>query len=517
MKTILLVDDDSLARIGIKSMVDFSTHGYTIIGEADNGQKALQMIEASPPDIVLCDVKMPGLDGVQLLDAVRSEGIHSSFIMLSSHDDFQYVKEALVNGATDYILKMNISEEVILQALSKATGGVHQTISPTGTTIERQIRALLFDPSRLTVDKDKVGELLGLKNAPYCSIIVKVLASSDAVFTDSDFQRLEGPTRNVCEEIVQGIHGARTFFLGGRTYLLVVPLELNQLEMQEFRTFLDSLFTQMEQMFHFVLNAAPAIGVSSVHTTGSEFRRSLVEGQKASQEAIVNNCRHTFYQDIIYQDKDDGSSVALERQVAVLQEALCSLNRERIDDAFFQFRRTVSSGEVVSMGRIRGLGYMLLYVVNNFLSFVDIGNTESDFEHALLSIATQEDFLVWVSRIHSQLVGLLESSEGTLKQITNAKAYIQQYHADEKLTLESVASEVGLSPTYFSKVFYQATGSKFIDYLTQVRIEHAQQLLRTSNYKVLAIAQMVGYSNTTYFSFLFKKKTGKTPQEYRQV
>lgn len=120
MTSVLIVDDEMLARVGLKSIIDWETHGYRLVGEADNGEKALTMIERTHPDIVLTDAKMPVMDGVALVEECSRRGLSTRFIVLSAYGDYDYVRGALKNGAVDYLLKLELEPEALLSALRKA-------------------------------------------------------------------------------------------------------------------------------------------------------------------------------------------------------------------------------------------------------------------------------------------------------------------------------------------------------------------------------------------------------------
>ncbi len=165
---------------------------------------------------------------------------------------------------------------------------------------------------------------------------------------------------------------------------------------------------------------------------------------------------------------------------------------------------------------------MLFLTVNSFAQSVNIapeliwnqGNEKNSGEEQILLLSNREEYLIWCRNLYKNIRALFSPADKKIKIIIDAKTYINRHYA-ENITLESVSAETGVSPTYFSKLFSKITGTKFIDFVTQVRIAHAKELLRNSQYKIFAVAEMTGYDNTTYFSYLFKKETGMTPQEYR--
>ena len=146
MYKVLIVDDEMLARVGIKSLISWEKEGFTIVGEADNGEKALSEIDRLKPDIIITDYKMPIMDGIQLLLRCKEKKIPAAFLVLSAYSDYEYVRSTLKNGAVDYLLKLELEPDSLLQALYKAAEQVRKEqaketpLFPAGDLSESSIR-----------------------------------------------------------------------------------------------------------------------------------------------------------------------------------------------------------------------------------------------------------------------------------------------------------------------------------------------------------------------------------------
>lgn len=514
-KTILLVDDDALARIGICSIANFESHGYVLVAEADNGTKAFQLAMQYQPDIILSDIKMPGLDGVELLLKCRDAKLKSRFIMLSSHDDFAFVQKALTNGASDYILKYQLTAEKLFAALDHALVGAPLE-DGTGCNVSDDgiIRDLLLCRDTLSPAEQAIlSEGIGIDRGLYCAIIVKMLSDSNKVFTESELHRLERPQCNLCQEIAHAIPRCKVFFLGGRTHVFFLPFDYEMTKGEQTAHEIGSFTSKVVQMYRFVLNAKPVFGVSSIAASPLFFRKCFQESEEAVRSALVQNLPLCHY---AHRSKTPDSSADVNATLEELKNGLGNLSGKAISDAFASLKGQVEDPtRFVAVGQTNGLAYMILFIVRPYLTWVGSDEDMSLIEHDISLLCSKEDFIIWLDKLQDTITGKLSDVVGQSQVIMKAKAYIDA-NFRHPITLETVALEVKLSPSYFSKQFYQVTGEKFIDYVTDVRIQEAQRLLRTTTERVFSISTMVGYANNTYFNYLFRKKTGMSPQEYRQ-
>lgn len=158
MVKVLIVDDEAVVRIGLKSMIDWKTNGFDLVGEAPNGEKALELIESQQPDIVLTDIKMPAMDGLELISYPFAPELRPQFIVLSSYDDFQFVKGALKAGAKDYLLKLEMTPDKLLEVLRATSQSLE-------TSREAHARLAVKSPHR-TVRNSFFNLISGVALAP---------------------------------------------------------------------------------------------------------------------------------------------------------------------------------------------------------------------------------------------------------------------------------------------------------------------------------------------------------------
>jgi two-component system response regulator YesN len=512
LKSILIVDDDALARIGIKSINDFEERGYSIVGEAENGEKAFSLAKKLNPDIILSDIMMPGLSGVELIKECKNFGIRSSFIMLSSHDDFNYVRDSMRMGALDYILKIDMKKNQIVDLLDQYNfinkenddsindKDVVSTIINRGNPISEG-------------DLNKLSSVFNYnKRMPYRIVSIKMLEFSSSLISDTDLQRILSPSLNLCADTIKCFKGAYVQHIAGKSFFCFIPFTMEMMDKGKGEKALESWINTTCTMFNTVLDIKVVIGFSSIAFSLSSFLKSLVEANKASIEAI--KCGQGYFFAESLKKESNGDEYNWMKSISEIRRTLFSFDKVNVE---IQFNSLIDglSKDGVSISNVRAASYMVLFVCVNY--FNSVGYKYQNGSSDELFIAKEgglPQFISWLQKMEREVLNSLSKSNGTQRQMVDSKKYITDNY-NKLLTLQQVANKVGLSSTYFSRLFYQSTGQKFIDYLTEVRINKARKLLETTTYKILSISQMVGYDNATYFSYLLKKNLGISPQEYR--
>lgn len=515
MKTVLIVDDDALARVGIKSINDFEQRGYKIVGEAENGEIALNIAKELKPDIILSDIKMPGLNGVELIEECIKNGINSTFIMLSSHDDFNYVRTSMKLGALDYILKIDMKKNQIVDLLdfyqinsSKQINQINQVKDyETISNIINQGKPI----NELNLEKLSY-KLKYNKKLPYLIALVKLVEFSSALISDTDLQRIKTPCLNFCSESIKNFSGAYVQHLAGKSFICFIPISLGMMDKAKSELALTNWGNTMTTMFKNVLDIKTVIGFSTISFSLSNFIDSFNEANKAAIDAIKNDNVYSYYEKIKQQKINNDCSWM--NSIDQIRKNIFSFNKIATENNFNTLIEIFSSNNT-PISNIRAASYIILFICSNYFNSIGyVYDSEKEDELFISKETNLLQFINWLQKIKIKLIKSMSEENGTQKQIIAAKKFIT-INYKEQLTLNNVAKEVGLSPTYFSKLFYQSTEQKFIDYLTEIRIEQSRILLETSCYKIQAISEMVGYDNATYFSYLFKKNIGITPQEYR--
>lgn len=514
MRRILIAEDEFLVRIGLKTTIDWKTHGYVIVGEASNGKEALKMFEDTNPDILMTDIKMPLMDGLELLAEVKKRKPDTQVIILSNHDDFEYARIALRHGAGQYLLKSEINEAAILGALQslledKLAKPAEETTlqSKQEQFLRRYVHSRLsFDHLRLQVSEEKW--------AVFPEGVYLAIRGDGEVILDEEFDE-DTAIKNMESLLNTAFDGAVccSSFQNNRLMLTVLyPVRSGAAdELLKIAQKVDTLVRNAKFYFDLDLH----IGLSQFQK-GREFPVLFEQAETArlycffsedsqavfgnfeiggkSQEPQIN--RNRLRELAVARDQKELESHIL----SIFTELRLLCNYSVLRDTYVEL---LSAAKQIRMEQHTGS------------SSVD-GELSSEYNRfeQMASLNTVQNHILDVYR------ALLEAISGKEElysyTIRKCKQFLDERYADS-ISLDTVAHAVGISKSYLSMVFKQEMGINFSVYLTNYRIEQAKQLLCAGNMKIYEIAEKVGFSTPYYFSKVFKEQTGMTCKEYKDA
>lgn len=533
MVKVFLVEDEIVIRDGIKNSIKWEKEGFEFVGEAGDGELAYPMILKEQPDILITDIKMPFMDGLELSRLVKQELPDIKILILSGYDEFEYAKEAIRIGVAEYLLKP-VSSNKLLEVLRSVTSAIVQ---------ERQEKELLrkYEADMLENREYQKDEFLNRILTQNLSV-TEILAQAKALSMDLSAQLYntvilevagisaaeETGGENMLSAIETGIeeqNGLYTFRRSTERWMVLCLAEDSVQMDQKVRT--------VEACVKSALDTCPvqteyfgAIGhpVSRIR----ELKESLAEAER------VFACRYLkeWNQIVGSEGIPENGSENTELNVGSLEVA--KLDRKILDGFLKTGLRGQASSFVdeyfASLGEknIQSLLFRQYVTMDAYLTAVSvlesIGYDSDEFVARCGDFKDMETVFQTVAHTKKYLVHLIETtidfreavskgSNGSL--LKAARSYIEQNFDNEDISLNTVASSVNLSPNYFSTVFSQEMGMTFIEYLTRVRMEKAKELLRGSSMKTAEIAYAVGYKDSHYFSYLFKKTQHCTPREFK--
>lgn len=533
MKRVMIVDDEVLVRLGIQSLIKWENHGYQIVCDASDGEEALQKIRQYQPDIVLTDLKMSPVDGFELISECREKYPHIQFIVLSSYNDFDNVRNAMKMGAFDYVFKLTVKPEELLKIMDEATssGKGSDTVQETSVLAERNMEVIkrgLFKRilNSETFLKKYLEELMRLPlsvnfDHPF-HILSITIDDFKVVRKKGDFMDLElliFTMENILSELFNRHHRAEVFQYGEYDFAVAVNLEENQ----DHKAF----FTAMEKEFGIFSSCArqyyglEVSGALSRECTG-------IEGLK---EAIAQN-RGTLNMRFF---SEPGKLHPYERSVkeeAVLPADFHSSVLERLaaEHDFFGMRKFLEDLFEFLKEKNRWEPEEIRYLLRKAYGTLaaSFARSRADIDLFLdkngINMEASINDYTYLEKIRQSVLELLEqykkeyeSNSGRIlrKEVAEAKSFVRS-HMKEELQVAEIAATVNMSGSYFSHVFKKEEGISFLEYVYRVRMEHARYLLESSDLKVNEIADEVGIFNPNYFSTQFKKSVGQSPLEYRQ-
>ncbi len=526
MYTVLLVDDEEEVIQVIMRKINWEELGFSVIGSAGNGVKALELMEEFQPDVLVTDIKMPYMDAMELAHRLKTEFPATKILLFTGFDEFEYAKEAIHLEVEEYILKpMNSAE--LKSVFSRLKIKLDQEISEKRSveTLEKYyleslplLRADFYSGLiEGRVHEDEISRYLSECQlsfpGPFFSCLVIHTSSSQEAGT-IDPQLLAASVREHAKERLGKKWQAKSFAYLGNTVLILQLGDEN--EVWELTDECDRFCRYARRM----LGAVVTVGIGQICGNILDLPRSYSSAREAvSYRAVYGASRAINIREIVPQ-KMDRSVSSNESELSDLFRMIRVGSEEEITEAvnryFLHTSFTDKSLQQQYMDRMELLSMLLRFSANNGIT---MGENTEDMGRLYGSLLdTEPDALKnWLLKVslsfREQLIRVRSSSTESL--VSRAMEYVQNHYADEKLSLDDICASLGVSNSYFSTVFKKETGSSFVGYLTDYRLDRAARLLIETNEKSYMIASQVGYSDPNYFSYVFKKRFGTSPSKYR--
>lgn len=523
MYKVFIVDDEVIVREGIRNKIQWDDTPFTLAGEAGDGEIALSMIQEIKPDILITDIKMPFMDGLQLSMIVKNIQPWIRIIILSGHDEFDYAKEAIKIGVDDYILKPFSSED-LMKSMLKASRKIDQQKSQNiqrsenenETNSQQYLHRQLF-LRRLLTEQHNTSSLMNeaaehgidLHSVFFIVCLCQINSSDKAAETLQNIRnRIHACTENMHKVLVHTISLDR----------FACILRSSNKDKIEEESFSFAQTIQHEVMMENDSTVITAIG--SIAESPEQISKSFSDAESIlSLCKIAGKNRIFCYGDI--HTHENSSLILQEHDPVVEQLKYASANEvEKIVEGYISLL-----GENPGHFSIIA-SYLLIEVIMAVSKLVEeLGDNIQQVMPRILtrdfvthSVESPEILIHEVNSILHEIISWRDnrSSGRYADVILKAKRYIEDNYNNPSVCLHTVAEHVCLSPNHFSTVFSQECGNTFIEYLTEIRISKAKKLLKTTQKRSADIAYEIGFSDPHYFSYIFKKHTGMSPREYRQ-
>ena len=522
MYSVFIVDDEPIVLDGIRSRIDWEANGFTFAGEAGDGEIALSMIHEIKPDILITDIKMSFMDGLQLAQEVKRTQPWIKIIILSGHDEFDYAKKAISIGIQDYILKPFTPEE-ITEALKKAAGEIDrerrqfsditkmkEELKSKEALIKKEfLNNLLHGSADMNTVMEKCQELgINLLSRWYKVIISRIDSKSGS-------QQNQQQTCSLLNSYSASWEQAVSFF--HHSNLLVCIFKgSTQEELDE------NVYRTAETISHITSKNEDCMCVTAIGIT-VEHLFELKDSYEDAKKILAAQPHEKENRIISSEDLKSENSQILE-----LKETDPFIDRLKyagkndinaiIEESMTLVRKNPGQFKVFA-------SYLLVDLIFEVSKLIEnLGGDIKQLKPELLQRSFIDEAVLNEKNLTAHIETLLNfaleyrNSRITGKYadvIFKAKKYIEENYADQNTTLTTVAQAVAMSPNHFSTIFSQECKSTFIEYLTNVRIENAKKLMRETDMKGYDIAYECGFSDPHYFSYIFKKNTGLTPREYK--
>lgn len=517
---VLLVDDEEDIREGISRKMDWLGLGFSLVGEAANGQDALELAESLRPDVILTDIKMPFMDGLELCRILTDRLPAARFVVFSGFDAFEYAKQAIQMNVVEYILKPINADEL---------SAVLRRLKDQLDRERAERRNVEFLRSRYTENLPVLRELFyanlldghiepGTERERAARLDIDLQGEEWAVglaYIGSD-RRDALSTLSVQKLLEESLTADRCRLTLYNDWVAVIVSLTESFTIYDLIRVLDRVCTLAASYLGLTLTVgvgAPCKELSGMARSAAEARTALEYRSMVGRGQVIyiGDLEPDGGQVLTFEEADERTLTAAvrlgsEQEVRDAAAALAGKIREANPSAgqYNLFLMELVT-HLMKMTRRSGVGVEEVFGTGFSLPIQD---------SALPSLEELED---WCAERYLRLRTLIRrrQTDSAGQTVETAKEYIRQHYAESDLSVEKLCAYLHLSSTYFSTLFKRETGTSFTAYVTTVRMEAAAEAIRGTEEKTYLIAQRCGYEDPNYFSYVFKRHFGVTPTKYR--
>ena len=538
MLRILIVDDDIIIRKGLKVMIENETTGFEVVGEAANGVRGLEAVKERKPDIVITDIKMPLMNGIELVDQLGIMPQSPKVIVLSGYDEYEYVRETMKRGAVDYLLKPVDNDELVslLENTKKrieAERMVQQRRSAFSQKVSQSMYILrqkffiqlLQNDSRFFKDQTRCQETDFSKWSHYMLAVLEaddILQNNNTSKWHLKFGNIDFVEQYLNDAVPNGEEHLEVVFVKLQSQIVGLFMS-DRTEREAVGEGMVSFLHTAKDFIHSKYNISVSAAASDVYTDIGDTHRNyrhmllLLENRfyAGKNRIFVGNCEQYRFCDL--------NADQLERLSDRLLKYVEIGDYSRVKNTVKAIFDTIAEQGRVEPKQIRDFLSALIWKVFVLVpDFREMAENKAYENAPLLSYVHQcktlQDLKGCLTsglyEITRQLHFVRQAKNNRIVEM--AKVFLMQHYRQD-ITLKMVAEKVFTNPNYLSELFKNETGKNFSDYLVEIRINEAKRLLKETRLKSYEIGELVGYNEAVSFSRAFKKFVGISPNEYRRV
>ena len=521
MYTILLVDDEDEVRRSIKELTPWNEFGFEIIGEASNGMEALDFVEETLPDVIITDIRMPYLDGIGFIEAVRNT-ISSTVdvIILSGYDEFTFAQTAMRLNVAEYVLKP-VSVESMCEVLKRTK----ERLDSDRAKVSDSKKLEEFYKDAIEVYKEKfLVSLISPTRRQDAALIEERAKEYGVPLSGKLFAVaiIDLPTEmlpsvavtEIIEEATEEDEGIIPFQYENQI-VLIFSSPMQKEFSSHFSRQINRALTMLQSRIIHYFSKAYNMGIGEIVTETTGLPESYRSALEALNYAQIYPEQHIISISDVESIESDHSELLGDRK-AELVLAIKFGNQEDTKKAVHEFFKGLTETPNIQNSVINVLSVISEICSSygkNVATLLDDEDLFLSLSHAN-SLSRSEALMTKLAlRTNESATGARESSH--IQFVENAKRIIKEKYSNPLFGLYQLSEEISVSPAYFSTTFKKETGLSFVQYLTNVRLEKAKELLKNTDAKTYEIAEKTGFSEPNYFSFIFRKNIGMSPSQYR--
>jgi two-component system response regulator YesN len=522
----MILEDEPLARIGMKTIIPWEEHGYHIVGEASDGREAIEVATACKPDIILVDIVLPEMNGLDFISTIKSVLRSTKFIILSNWEDLKYYRKAIRLGVSEYIVKSAVQPQEILEIVDRVSREIRK--QRVFEDSEKEVFCYESDMVILSeflnkilegeiTDETLIQEKIALYNLDfndsYLYVLVMELHSNDDNGSSEDEMK-SGTLLSVCNEIIRDVASGVLF----RSYEGMFTALVGLAKDKHYRENLDYLTHRLHETVFQIFDYPLSIGVSERLSSFCDIVAGYSQGEAALERVFFEGPGKTFYYRKESEENTKTRDGAIEECFHTIVSTASLLEIPDILEQISSLENMLRSDPSVTRHEAREIFADILYHFKELSRSVSVEDELTEMLASPFDIVessqTLEELTGKTRLVLNQIKRCLDTRyAGTAQRLVNKVNQFIGEHFSEKITLEAIAGYIHFSPSYISRVYKQETGITVHERVVQVKIEKSKELL-LQKHTLASIAEELNFSSESYFIKVFKEHTGQTPGHF---
>ncbi len=503
-RKVLIVDDEVLVRIGIKHSVNWEENNLSVIGEASDGRQCLEMVERWNPDLLILDINMPEINGIQVLKILNEKKYDGKVIILTCYEEIEYARQAIKYGAADYVLKTSITENGLLHAIQDLTfeKRIHREQSDeiSAHDIEKELLHIIEGYS------ENYDVLPLTPNYLYC-LICKITNMDQIMerYAKKGTGLFYHSLNSILEQVLGRVKEYVSTNYRADEIVIFISFSENPGE-QECILQIRQIVQQLHNILSEYLQVNSDIGISSVKHKMEKMQEAYAEAIQALSQKFIYPNKNIFYYEIPHnkeKDKEEQSEYEMR-----IREYLSDHKYEKLKEELSDYLEWIRKNGIDEVSILIKFMCEIVQIIQSNEKMWD-----TDYESDIRQKNSLEEMEIIIFSMINKLSDSQNSTDNNYL-IRKADEYIKNNY-NKNISLNSLSLYLGLSESYTSRLFNKHKGINLPTYINEYRIEKSKILLKSTNMKIYEIADEVGFTTTTAFHIAFKKFEDKSPIEYR--
>lgn len=529
MINLLIVDDEPLVQAGIRSMIHWEELDIHVVGVASNGQAAYDMIHKYDVGIVITDIKMPVMGGLELARKCHEEGLGLPvFIFLTGYEDFHYAKEALSYRAVDYLVKLELTPEILTESVKRSIARVselqtlqsHHSDPPQNILKEQFFTRLIFNLFESAQQFWSQSQNLNIdfNCDAFAAGYMEIRSSKPNALTSDKQLSLYVSNLQMVSELMGKYLPCHTVSLDNRHFCMIFFLKASIVP--HYRETIRNALSQVSSMIFNYYSVVLRSSIGSVVKRPMLLSVSYQEAKHIFPQTTEDNPVLFFDEASFTTALNNVSNISLFKKD--IRKAYAEFDNEKLYEIFtsvIDLFESQPSHYTQALDAACNILYLSLSLLNNGEQIISeiFADTPNGYR-SIYETTNTHQVIKYLETLRDGLCAVLIEQNRNYKNhiVINAKKYIVQ-HVSEKLTLNDVAEIFSISPNYLSVLFSKYSDVGFSDFINQSKVDAAKKLMAEGKYKIYEISDLVGFESSFYFSRVFKKITGFSPSEYMKT